>query len=206
MDDLAQPLLEFIKTHQDWAIAVIFITAFGESLAFLSLLFPGTMLLVAAGSLMRTGALPYLPVMAGAILGALLGDFLSYWIGRRLGGRVGRLWPLTRHPELLPAGIQFFERHGGKSVFIGRFFGPIRAVITLTAGIMRMPRRRFAFATVSSALLWGPMLLLLGDIFGELGLRLFGSANAVMLVLVGLSLLGIVAGVWAALRAARPRN
>jgi membrane protein DedA with SNARE-associated domain len=206
MDDLAQPLLEFIRTHQDWAVAVIFLVAFGESMAFVSLLFPGSMLLVAAGTLMRAGALPWLPVTAGAILGAVLGDFVSYWIGRRLGGRAARLWPLTRYPKLLPAGIRFFERHGGKSVFIGRFFGPLRAVINLAAGMMRMSPGRFALPAITSALVWGPALLLLGNTFGELGHRAFGSANTVMLVFVGLALLGIVAGAWAAVRAARHGN
>lgn len=206
MDDLTQPLLDFIRTHQDWAIAVIFITAFGESLAFVSLLFPGTMLLIAAGTLMQAGVLPYYPLIAGAILGAVLGDFVSYWIGRRLGGRVAGLWPLTRNPELLPVGIQFFERHGGKSVFIGRFFGPIRAVITLAAGIMRMPSGRFGFATVASALIWAPMLLLVGDAFGEIGRHLVGSANSVLVVFAGLTLFGVVGLIWAALRAARAKS
>ena len=49
MEELARQLLDFIQTHQHWAIAIMFITAFGESFAFLSLLFPGTTLLVAAG-------------------------------------------------------------------------------------------------------------------------------------------------------------
>src|SRR5687767_3700029 len=110
MDDLARPLLEFIKTYQDWAIAIILITAFGESLAFVSLLFPGTMLLIAAGTLMQAGVLPYFPLIAAAIIGAVLGDFVSYWIGRGLGDRVAGVWPLSRNPELLPVGIQFFER------------------------------------------------------------------------------------------------
>jgi hypothetical protein len=51
MEQFAQPLIEFIQAHQNWAIAVMFITAFGESFAFLSLLFPGTTLLIAAGTL-----------------------------------------------------------------------------------------------------------------------------------------------------------
>ena len=51
MDDVAQPLLDFIKAHSDWAALVMFVTAFGESFAFLSLLFPGTTVLVAAGTL-----------------------------------------------------------------------------------------------------------------------------------------------------------
>src|SRR6188472_2741624 len=116
MDHLAQPLLEFIKANQDWAIVVMFITAFGESFAFLSLLFPGTTLLIAAGALIKTGALPYAPILVGAILGAVLGDAVSYWIGRKCGSAIARLWPFSRNPDLLASGIRFFAHHGSKSV------------------------------------------------------------------------------------------
>lgn len=206
MDDIAQSLLDLVKAHQDWAVAVMFITAFGESFAFLSLLFPGTTLLIAAGALMQDGTLPFLPVMTGAVAGATLGDTVSYWIGRRCGGGIARLWPFSRHPELLPNGIRFFERHGAKSVFIGRFFGPVRAVIPLAAGIMRMSRPRFWFANFASALIWAPMLLLVGDAVGEAGDRILGSANAALLVFGGLTLFGIGACVWAVLRAARSKT
>src|SRR5215212_1660150 len=121
MDSLAQPLLDLIHTHREWAIVVIFITAFGESFAFLSILFPGTTLLIAAGTLIKSGTLPFWPIMFAAVLGAVLGDSVSYWIGRRFGGAIARIWPFSRNPELLPAGMRFFERHGGMSVFIGRF-------------------------------------------------------------------------------------
>jgi membrane protein DedA with SNARE-associated domain len=205
MEDLAQPLLDFIKAHSDWAAVVMFITAFGESFAFVSLLFPGTTVLIAAGTLMSAGTLPYGPVMVGAIIGAVLGDSVSYWIGRRFGGAIAGLWPFSRNPDLLPRGIRFFERHGGKSVFIGRFFGPIRAVIPLAAGIMRMPRGRFWVANMTSAIVWAPMLLLVGDAVGEAGERLIGSANTVLLVFGGLTLFGLAGVIWAALRSARPK-
>ena len=206
MEELAQPLLEFIKDHRSWAIAIMFITAFGESFAFLGLLFPGTTLLIAAGTLVKSGTLPFLPVMVGAILGAVLGDSISYWIGRRFGGGIARLWPFSRNPKLLPSGIQFFERYGGTSVFIGRFFGPIRAVIPLAAGIMRMPRGRFWVANIVSALVWAPMLLLVGDAVGEAGDRLIGPGNTVILVFGGLTLVGIAGVVWAVLRSARSKT
>ena len=205
MDDWAQPLLEVIKAHSDWAALVMFITAFGESFAFISLLFPGTTVLIAAGTLLSGGTLPYGPILASAILGAVLGDSVSYWLGRSFGGGIARVWPFSRHPDLLPRGILFFERHGGKSVFIGRFFGPIRAVIPLAAGIMQMPRGRFWFANVTSALVWAPMLLFAGDLAGEAGDRLIGSANTLVLVFAGLTLFGVAGIVWAALRSARPK-
>jgi len=206
MEELAQPLLEFIKDHRSWAIAIMFITAFGESFAFLGLLFPGTTLLIAAGTLVKSGTLPFLPVMVGSILGAVFGDSISYWIGRRFGGGIARLWPFSRNPKLLPSGIQFFERYGGTSVFIGRFFGPIRAVIPLAAGIMRMPRGRFWVANIVSALVWAPMLLLVGDAVGEAGDRLIGPGNTVILVFGGLTLVGIAGVVWAVLRSARSKR
>jgi membrane protein DedA with SNARE-associated domain len=205
MDDIAQPLLDFIKAHSEWAGLVMFITAFGESFAFLSLLFPGTTVLVAAGTLLAAGTLPYPAILIGAVLGAVLGDSVSYWLGRNFGGGIVRVWPFSRQPELLSRGILFFERHGGKSVFIGRFFGPVRAVIPLAAGIMQMSRGRFWIANVTSALVWAPMLLLAGDAVGELGERMIGTANTMVVVFVGLTLLGIAAIVWAAFRAARPK-
>jgi membrane protein DedA with SNARE-associated domain len=184
----------------------MFVTAFGESFAFLSLLFPGTTLLIAAGTLMSGGTLPYAPVLIGAVLGATLGDSVSYWIGRRFGDGIANLWPFSRNPELLPGGVRFFAKHGGKSVFIGRFFGPMRAVIPLAAGLMRMPRFWFWAANVASALVWAPMLLFVGDAIGDLGDRLIGKTSTFVLVFGGLTLFGIAGAVWAVLRAARSKS
>jgi membrane protein DedA with SNARE-associated domain len=206
MEDFAQALLEFIRVHSDWAAAVMFVTAFGESFAFVSLAFPGTTVLIAAGTLMASGTLPYGSVLIGAVLGAVLGDSVSYWIGRRFGDGIAGLWPFSRNSELLPRGIRFFERHGGKSVFIGRFFGPIRAIIPLAAGIMRMPRGRFWFANLTSALVWAPMLLFVGDAVGDAGERAIGSGNTVLLVFGGLTLFGIATVLWAALRGTGPKG
>jgi membrane protein DedA with SNARE-associated domain len=206
MEQFVQPTLDFIAAHGDWAGVVMFITAFGESFALLSLLFPGTSLLIAAGALMQASGSSYVPVIVGAVLGATLGDSVSYWLGRRYGGGIARLWPFSRNPELLPGGIRFFERHGGKSVFIGRFFGPVRAVVPLAAGLMRMPRGAFWFANVTSALVWAPMLLFVGDIVGQAGDRLIGSANTVVLVFGGLTLFGIAGAVWAVLKSSRSKS
>src|SRR5215831_16398212 len=203
MEHLVQPTLDFISAHSRWAFPVMFITSFGESFAFVSLLFPGTSILIVAGTLMSTGALPYWPVLVGAVIGAVLGDSVSFWLGRRFGGGIGRVWPFTRSPDLLPGGVRFFARHGGKSVFIGRFFGPIRAVIPLAAGIMHMPRSWFWFANVTSAIVWAPMLLFAGDAVGDAGDRLIGSANTVMLVFGGLTVFGVIGIVWAMMRSAR---
>jgi undecaprenyl-diphosphatase len=98
----------------------------------------------------------------GAILGAVMGDAISFWLGRRFGHLVEKHWYFVRHPEILKQGYTFFEKYGIASVFIGRFFGPVRAVIPLVAGIMEMTWPQFWFANIGSALIWAPALLLLG--------------------------------------------
>ena len=159
MEELTQTILAFISEHATWAYVLIGLVAFGESFAFVSLIFPGTTILIAAGALVGSGTLNLWLLAGAGALGAALGDAISFWIGARFGHVVPRIWPFSRHPAMLERGIRFFERHGGKSVFVGRFFGPIRAVIPLAAGMMRMPVRSFYVANVLSALIWAPALL-----------------------------------------------
>jgi membrane protein DedA with SNARE-associated domain len=172
---LGHTLIDFIAANAHWAGPVIFVTAFGESLAFLSLVLPGTTVLMAAGSLVPSGILSFWPLLAWAIPGAILGDALSYVIGRKFGPAIGNVWPLSRHPGLLPKGIAFFARHGGKSVFIGRFLGPVRAVVPLAAGILRMPAGRYGVANVLSAVIWAPVVVATGTPFGLVAEKLSGG-------------------------------
>lgn len=167
MGDIVHSILNFIAQNADWAFPVVFIVSFGKSFVFVSLAFPGTSVMLAAGALISSGTVPLWPVVAGGILGAVLGDAISYWLGRRYGHLTETRWPFTRHPELLPRGYDFFERHGVKSIFVGRFFGPLRAVIPLVAGITKMPVGRFWIANVLSAFIWAPALLIPGAIAQE---------------------------------------
>lgn len=191
MEHITHVVADFIATHSAWAAAIILVAAFGESLAFLSLLIPGTAILLAAGTLLPRGILPVWPVLIGAAVGAILGDGLSYWIGRRFGHEVRRVWPFTKYPGLIPRGIAFFKQHGQKSVFIGRFFGPVRAVIPLAAGIMRMRRSRFWLANIASALLWAPTILFSGAVASKVAEFVAPKANLGPVALLVLLILGI---------------
>jgi membrane protein DedA with SNARE-associated domain len=163
MDYVATQALGFVKDNPEWALFVIGLTAFGESFVFLGLLFPGTAILIAAGTLVSENILKPLPIITAGIIGAVLGDAVSFWLGEKFGPTLPRIWPYRSHPEQLARGIRFFERFGGSSVFIGRFFGPLRAVVPLVAGMMRMRPPRFYMANVLSALVWAPALVVLGD-------------------------------------------
>jgi membrane protein DedA with SNARE-associated domain len=164
----AQSVVDFVRVHEAWAAPIVFALAFGESLAFISLLVPAWAALVGIGVLISSGNVNFWPVWVAASIGAALGDWLSYWIGVKLGPPVAHIWPLSRHPELLPKGETFVKRWGALAIFIGRFFGPLRASVPLVAGIFRMPWWQFQLANFSSAFVWAAVLLTLGDVVGKL--------------------------------------
>ena len=159
-----QDITTFVHDHREWAAPVVFALAFGESLAFISLLLPAWAALVAIGALVGSNGLSFWPVWIAGSLGAALGDWLSYWIGRKLEYGVAHMWPLSRHPELIPRGEAFVKKWGIAGIFIGRFFGPLRASVPLVAGIFEMPYWRFQLANFTSAFVWAAVLLTLGDV------------------------------------------
>lgn len=164
MEPLIGALLQFVKAHAALAPVVVCALAFGESLAFISLLVPATVVLVGSGGLMRAAGIGFWPVWGGAVLGAILGDWLSYWLGHHYKGSIGRTWPLSRRPELLLRGQAFFEKWGLAGVILGRFFGPLRCIMPLVAGICSMPFVAFQCANVASAVLWATVILAPGHL------------------------------------------
>jgi len=163
-----QQLVEFVRLHEAWAAPIVFALAFGESLAFISLLIPAWAALVGIGVLIGSSHLNFWPIWVAGAVGAALGDWLSYWVGVKLGPPVAHVWPLSRHPELLPRGEAFVKRWGVLAIFIGRFFGPLRASVPLVAGIFRMPYWPFQLANFSSAFVWAAVLLTLGDVVAKI--------------------------------------
>jgi membrane protein DedA with SNARE-associated domain len=92
-------------------------------------------------------------------VGAALGDWVSYWLGYHYHQQIAGLWPLSRHPDLMPRAHRLFEKWGALGVFLGRFFGPLRAVVPLVAGAAQMPRWTFQAANWTSAFVWATTTL-----------------------------------------------
>ena len=193
-------MISFISQHAGWAFPILFLVSFGESFVFVSFAFPATTVLLAAGTLVPAGVLPFWPVLTGAIMGAVLGDAISYTLGLRFGPLLETRWPFTRHPTILPQGYAFFEKHGGKSIYIGRFFGPLRAAIPLIAGISKMPRGRFWVANILSALIWAPALMIPGAIAGYAA-GLLGAHKTWKIALAVAGVVAVTALIWFARRA-----
>jgi membrane protein DedA with SNARE-associated domain len=155
-------IVAFVRMNAVWAPPIVFALAFCESLAFVSLLIPAWGALLAIGALVGAGYLSFWPIWIAGALGAAFGDWLSYWIGRKLEYSVQHIWPLSRHPDLIPRGEAFVKRWGVLGVVIGRFFGPLRAAVPLVAGIFEMPFWRFQLANFGSAFVWAAVLMALG--------------------------------------------
>ncbi|MGV7215848.1 DedA family protein [Bradyrhizobium sp. UFLA05-112] len=168
MEQYAHALADFVRVHQVWAAPIVFLLAFGESLAFISLLIPAWGALVAIGALIGVSGISFYPVWIAGAIGAALGDWVSYWFGFRYKEQVAQMWPLSRYPEILPRGEAFVRSWGVPSIFIGRFFGPLRASVPLAAGIFEMPYWSFQAANFVSALIWAAALLLFGDVMAKI--------------------------------------
>ena len=166
-EEHVKPLVDFVTQHQVWAAPIVFALAFAESLAFVSLLIPAWGALVLIGTVVQAGGLNFWPIWIAGSVGAALGDWLSYWIGRKLEHAVQHIWPLSKYPDLIPKGEVFIKKWGALGIFIGRFSGPLRAVVPLVAGIFEMPFWRFQIANFSSAFVWAASLILLGDVIAK---------------------------------------
>jgi membrane protein DedA with SNARE-associated domain len=168
MEDFARASADFVRDHQAWAAPIVLLLAFGESLAFISLLIPAWGALVAIGALIGASGVSFWPLCIAGGVGAALGDWVSYWFGYRYKEHVAQMWPLSRYPEILPRGEAFVRRWGVPSIFIGRFFGPLRASVPLAAGIFEMPYWQFQIANFVSAFIWAAALLLFGDVIAQI--------------------------------------
>jgi undecaprenyl-diphosphatase len=136
-------------------VTAVFVVAFLEALVGIGLIMPGSVLTVFSGWLAFHGKAPISLVMITAALGALLGDLFSYWLGARFGTHLWNWRLLKKREGLLRLTELFFLEHGGKSVFLGRFLGPIRGLVPFVAGASQMRPAAFFCYAVISCLLWG---------------------------------------------------
>ncbi len=187
-----QPYLDYFSAHPGWALAVIFLVAFGEALLIIGLFVPSTAVLVGAGMLVGTGHLGFWPVFWCTAVGAIFGDQVSYWAGRLFGNRLKTFWPLSKYPALVARGEDFVKSHGGKSIAVGRFVPGVKAVVPGIVGMLGMNQMYFLVVNVTSGLVWTIAHVGPGVLLGQ-GLALAGdlSGHLVVVLLVLLVLIGV---------------
>ena len=195
-------LSDLVARAGHWSYAVIFVAAALESAAFPGLLVPGEALVLLAGFLSAQGVLDLDVLLVVVALGAALGDSIGYELGHRLGKpwaqRHGRRFGLSE--KRLERAQAFWDRHGAKAVFFGRFIGFARALVPFLAGSTGMRYRVFLLYNALGAALWATAFLLLGRVVGsswQIAERWTGQASAIVGVGLLLAFLFAWLGRWA---------
>ena len=155
---------------------------------------PGETALIAAAIYASNGNLAIEGVIFVAAAAAIIGDNIGYWIGREGGRRLLYKWSVTARfaDRVMPPAERFFERHGGKAVFLARFFGGIRVTGAWMAGMTRMSWWKFLFWNAAGGIVWAVAVSLIAyygghaaaDVIEEYGL--YGGVAVVVVLVIGL--------------------
>ncbi|HLL25385.1 MAG TPA: DedA family protein [Kofleriaceae bacterium] len=156
---------------------------------------PSLLVMPFAGYLASQGKFSLPLILAINSAGALTGSALSYWLGAAGGKplllRYGKY--LFVRPKDIEKTESYFAKHGGKTIFIGRFLPVVRHLISIPAGIARMPLPQFLTLTFLGATLWGGGLMILGYQLGANWESIAGKAKRVDLLIAGFIVLAILA-------------
>lgn len=185
-----QQIVDFIGANPSLAGFICFFVAMGEALFLVGLFFPSTVVLVGAGTLIGLGNLEFWPIFIWTTAGAIAGDAISYWVGYCFKDQLRRNWPLNKYPQMVQRGEDFFARHGGKSIFIGRFVPGVKSVVPGIAGMADMNFARFSFFNVMSAFAWAAVHLVPGVMAGS-ALSALGEIDTRMSIILGALCLAI---------------
>jgi membrane protein DedA with SNARE-associated domain len=166
---------------------------------------PSEVILPLAGFRARTGALnvwlAWPAATAGSVLGAIVLYGLGAWLGYdRLHALAGKRWFFLTSQKDLDRGQRIFGRHGGKVVLLGRCVPVIRSLVSIPAGIVRMPLPRFLLLTTIGSGVWNALFIGLGWYLGDNWNRVQTWLGPVTYVVLGLALVGLV---WLAVRKVR---
>jgi membrane protein DedA with SNARE-associated domain len=169
---------------------------------------PSEVILPLAGFRARVGAIDALWVWpaatAGSVLGALVLYGLGAWLGyERLHELAAKPWFVLSSRKDLERGYALFAEHGGAIVLLARCVPLIRSVVSIPAGLARMPLGRFTLLTALGSGVWNAVFLGLGWLLGENWEQVEGHLAPVSKVMLGLVVLGLV---WLVVRRLRGRN
>ena len=175
-----------------WTYALVGVAAFLETGAFVGLVAPGETIVISGGVVAGQGEIELVPLIGIVWTCAVLGDTTSFYIGRRLGRtfleKHGPRVKITH--ERLEQVDGYFDRHGGKTILIGRFIGLVRALAPFIAGSSGLPYRRFVPYSIVGCGAWSTLFCVLGYIFWRsfdkvqhlVGQALFGFAVTVAVI------------------------
>lgn len=168
--DLFLHLDEYLQTiitdYGAWTYGILFAVIFVETGLVIMPFLPGDSLLFAAGTFAALGSFNVWGLIGLLIVAAVLGDAVNYSIGHYLGDRAYNIKWIKK--EYLDKTHAFFEKHGGKAIFLARFVPIVRTFTPFVAGIGKMSYGYFATYNVTGGATWVLTFTLLGYFFGNL--------------------------------------
>jgi membrane protein DedA with SNARE-associated domain/membrane-associated phospholipid phosphatase len=167
--DVEQLIEDVAHALGAWTYLLVGVLAFLETGAFVGLVAPGESVVIVGGVIAGQGEISLIVLIGIVWTAAVLGDTTSFFIGRRLGrGFILRHGPKVKIDEgRLEQVESYFERHGGKTILIGRFIGLVRALAPFVAGSSGLPYRRFIPFSIIGCGLWATTFCVLGYVFYE---------------------------------------
>ena len=162
----------YLQAHTYVSVLFTFLVSLTESLPLIGTIIPGSITMSIIGILIGRGMISLDVTLLLASLGALAGDTTGFFLGKYYNEHLRLIWPFKRYPQWLAVGEIFFRKHGGKSILIGRFIGPVRSSVPLIAGLLKMGWPRFLLAAIPSAIFWAIAYLLPGVLIGAVSLKL----------------------------------
>jgi membrane-associated protein len=180
-----------ITTYGTWTYLILALIIFCETGLVVTPFLPGDSLLFAAGAFAARGSLNVGTVIILLIAAAIAGDNSNYWIGRWLGPKMVKRESRLIKKKYLDRTHQFYEKHGGKTVFFARFMPIIRTFAPFIAGVGAMDYRRFLLFSVTGGITWITLFTLGGFFFGTIP-AVEKHFELVMLAIIFVSLLPAV--------------
>lgn len=177
------PVTQFFTQH---GLPLLFVAVMLESFG---LPLPGETALIAFAVLASQGHYPIEVVIAVAAAAAIVGDNLGYYVGRTGGRRLLDRWgPVRRYTQkVMPRSEAIMARHGGKTVFFGRFIAILRFTAAWIAGISRMEWRKFLFFNAAGGICWATLVGLVAYYAGNAAaeaIRQYGLVAAAVIIVI----------------------
>ncbi len=166
MLDYLLSTLQSLLANPAWVYGFLFLDASLTTVPLIGVIVLETPVAVVAGAFAAQGYYSLWWAMFWAMLGGVVGDASGYYVGRYLGLK------LLQHPTIIARdrfeqAHRFFRAHGGKSLILARFIGPLRTIIPLVTGVLDMPQRAFWFYNVVGSVVWALIFFPLGYFFGN---------------------------------------